>query len=96
MGTKTRPVFAPPKPLTAVNEIVNSHHEVGVDAVDLDGDGSLDLLVGNGDTGMIHFFRHDFLQKAGTPPVAGPRPRRARSIEEARGEHCKLTIIQRQ
>jgi hypothetical protein len=65
VGTKTRPVFAPPKSLTAVNEIVNSHHEVGVDAVDLDGDGSLDLLVGNGDTGMIHFFRHDFLQKAG-------------------------------
>ena len=66
VGTKTRPVFAAPEPLAAVNQIVNSHHEVGVDAVDLDGDGSLDLLVGSGDSGMIHFFRRDFLRQAGT------------------------------
>jgi hypothetical protein len=68
VGTKTRPVFSAPKPLAAVNRIVASHHEVGIDAVDLDRDGSLDLLVGNGDTGMIHFFRRDFLdRKTGTP-----------------------------
>jgi hypothetical protein len=65
VGTKTRPVFAPPTSLAAVNEIVKSHHEVGVDVVDLDGDGSLDLLVGSGDSGMIHFFRHGFVQQAG-------------------------------
>lgn len=61
VGTKTRPVFAAPKPLASVNQIVSSWHEVGVDAVDLDRDGSLDLLVGNGDTGMIHFFSRAFL-----------------------------------
>jgi hypothetical protein len=65
VGTKTRPVFAPSQPLAAVNEIVKSHHEVGVDVVDLDGDGSLDLLVGSGDSGMIHFFHHAFVQQAG-------------------------------
>ena len=30
--------------------------------VDLDRDGSLDLLVGNGDSGMVHFFRRAYLE----------------------------------
>ena len=69
VGTKTKPVFAPAQSWKLVNRICSSHHEVGVDAVDLDGDGSLDLLVGNGDSGMIHFFRRDFLDSQRTAKV---------------------------
>ena len=62
LGTKTKPAFAQPRPFELVNSRHRSHHEVGVDAVDLDCDGSLDLLVGNGDSGMVHFFRRAYLE----------------------------------
>ena len=61
VGTRTQPLFAPAISMKLVNDICKSHHEVGVDAVDLDGDGSLDLLIGNGDSGLLHFFRRAFL-----------------------------------
>jgi hypothetical protein len=63
VGTKNHPVFSLAKSLDIVNQTVNSHHEVGVDAADLDGDGSLDLIVGSGDSGTIHFFRRAFLDQ---------------------------------
>ena len=62
IGTKTEPVWAPARAMTVVNERVNSHHEVGVDAVDLDHDGTLDLVIGNGDSGIIHYFRGSLLK----------------------------------
>ena len=71
VGTRTRPVFAAAESLPSVNQIVQSHHEVGVDAVDLDGDGTLDLLIGNGDSGMIHFFSGKNLPRSKTGD-AGP------------------------
>ena len=62
-GTRTKPVWAQPESLPLVNDRVSSHHEVGVQATDLDGDGTLDLLVGSGDSGLIHFFRGAFLKR---------------------------------
>jgi hypothetical protein len=66
VGTETEPAFAPARPMKIVNDTVESHHEVGVDTVDLDRDGSLDLIVGNGDSGAVHYFRRSFL----TTPTA--------------------------
>lgn len=61
VGTREKPVWENSR-VAPVQEIVNSHHEVGVDVVDLDKDGTLDLIVGNGDSGVIHFFRSSFLK----------------------------------
>jgi hypothetical protein len=78
VGTKAKPTFAQPKAMKQVNEICGSHHEIGVDVVDFDQDGSLDLLVGNGDSGTIHFFRSEFL--------TGPTPARISAVESRTGK----------
>ena len=88
-GTKTTPTFASPKPLDLVNNIHRSHHEVGVDAVDLDRDGSLDLLVGNGDSGMIHFFRRAYLE---AQPVAGLLAAESRDGRTASGGRLSTRV----
>ncbi|NUQ63812.1 MAG: VCBS repeat-containing protein [Pirellulales bacterium] len=62
-GTNVEAIFKPGSSLDPVNRTHRSHHEVGVDVADLDRDGSLDLLVGNGDSAVIHFFRRDALER---------------------------------
>jgi len=62
VGSSRRPVYADFKTLERVNKRMNSWHEVAVDVADLDQDGSLDLLIGHGDQGTVHFFRRAFLE----------------------------------
>ena len=61
VGTKKNPQFTDFYEFRRVNQQVNSWHETVVDAIDLDRDGSLDLVVGNGDLGEVHLFRRSFL-----------------------------------
>ena len=63
-GDGTLPVFAPGIKVSIVNDTVSSHHEIGVDAVALDGEGKLDLVIGNGDNGTIHYFKRSFLESS--------------------------------
>jgi len=84
VGTPTEPRFAEPKSLDLVNTVLSSHHEVGVDAVDLDDDGTLDLVVGHGDTGMIHFFRRAFLEGQPRAEVVAVESKDGKSVSGGR------------
>jgi hypothetical protein len=77
VGSKSQAVFAKGAHVPLVRETAKIHHEIGVDVVALDGNRP-DLIIGNGDSGMVHFFRRGFLE--GTPP-----PRLVR-IERAGGD----------
>ena len=84
VGTRTEPRFAEPQPMDLVNQRLSSHHEVGVDAVDLDGDGTLDLVVGNGDTGMLHFFRRAFLEGQPVAEVVAAESKEGKTVARER------------
>lgn len=69
IGTKTKPIFAPGETVAVVNETCKSHHEIGVDVVAFD-DGRLpDLVIGNGDNGLIHLFRRSYLESKPPPTL---------------------------
>jgi len=81
VGTPAKPVFAKPRKLEAVNRALESHHEVSVDAADLDGDESLDLVVGRGDTGTLHFFRRAFVESQLTATAVAAETRAGKRLE---------------
>lgn len=72
VGTTTQPVFSDFQTLERVNRRMNSWHEMAVDVVDLDRDGTLDLLAGHGDHGTVHFFRRAFLDCGYLPAEIAP------------------------
>jgi len=73
-GSRTRAVFAASKPVALVNDTVKSHHEIGVDVVAFDGGRRHDLIIGNGDSGVIHLFRRSFLEAAPAPKLLSIDP----------------------
>jgi hypothetical protein len=95
LGAKTKPAFAQPRPLEVVNSRHRSHHEVGVDAVDLDRDGSLDLLVGNGDSGMVHFFRRAYLESQPEAVVVAAEGQSSNSSKNS-SKHSPSAVTQTQ
>ncbi len=62
VGTRTRPVFAARRPMTRLNRMLNAQHDVKVNAVDLTGNGRLDLVTST-DPGTCVFYR-SFLDEA--------------------------------
>ncbi len=64
-GTAEKPVFEPRKPMTRLNDMLNCHHEVKLEAVDLTGNGVEDLVTST-DPGTCVFYR-SFLEEK---PVA--------------------------
>lgn len=87
VGTRTEPRFSAYQPFAAVNKRISSHHEVGPYPADLDGDGSLDLVVGNGDSGTIHFFRRAWLEGQPQATVV--------AVEAEDGRTAEGTALQR-
>lgn len=75
IGDRSHPVFAPGIKVSVVNDRVSSHHEIGVDAVAWDGDGELDLVIGNGDNGTIHYFKRSFLDSSLPPKGPADQPK---------------------
>ena len=62
VGTREKPVFATPEPMTRLNELITPHHEVKVCAVDLTGNGKRDLVTAT-DPGTRVTYR-SFLEEA--------------------------------
>ncbi|MCX6993001.1 MAG: FG-GAP-like repeat-containing protein [Kiritimatiellaeota bacterium] len=60
-GTKTAPVFGPRQPMDRLNSLLNAHHDVKLEAVDLAGNGE-DALVTSTDPGTCVFYR-SFLEE---------------------------------
>lgn len=65
MGTRERPAFGPREPMDRLNELIQAHHDVKLAAVDLTGDGVLDVVTST-DPGTRVTYR-SFLDEA---PVA--------------------------
>lgn len=63
VGTSQQTVFGDFVTLKRVNDWLNHWHEVVLGVVDLDRDGSLDLVAGHGDQGTVHFSRRAFLEQ---------------------------------
>ncbi|MCX6993595.1 MAG: FG-GAP-like repeat-containing protein [Kiritimatiellaeota bacterium] len=60
-GTKTAPVFGPRQPMDRLNSLLNAHHDVKLEAVDLNGNGE-EVLVTSTDPGTSVFYR-SFLEE---------------------------------
>ena len=83
LGSRAEPVFAAAVPLQVVNRALMSHHEVGLDLADLDGDGSLDLVAGQGDMGTLHLFRRAFVDAQPTAAIVAAETRDGKTITGA-------------
>ena len=73
VGSNAQPRFRRELLKSYGREILLSHHETSLKAVDWDGDGKLDLVTG-GESGMIYFFRRAALEASQPPPVRLGRP----------------------
>ncbi|MCX6993669.1 MAG: FG-GAP-like repeat-containing protein [Kiritimatiellaeota bacterium] len=62
VGTRTKPVFAARQPMKKLNDMLDACHDVKLNAVDLNGDGQLDLVTST-DPGTSMFYR-SFLEEA--------------------------------
>ncbi|MCX6991960.1 MAG: FG-GAP-like repeat-containing protein [Kiritimatiellaeota bacterium] len=61
VGTRTEPVFAMRQPMKKLNNMLDAHHDVKLNAVDLNGDKHLDLVTST-DPGKSVFYR-SFLEE---------------------------------